>query len=336
LSDQYMIFVPGSTSPPQGPLSLTELQSAIRAKKFPGGAKVSRVGDTSWKSIHEVVSAEEWVQDEPGGDRNPPQAEPETEIRFEVTVDGENIVGPVTLDQLRRGVEAGKLPRDAKARRVGEAHWKEISLLLAPARPSPQSDNQGTGGREGPALRGRKFPVAVVGTVAVLLIVTILAQRGIAQRKAEQAKAAEDACFSLLDKASLVKDLEKAKKVCSEAVKLDASGSLSQRVGERTKSVEVEVNRRQAEFDRREAEVRAQRAADRAKAEASRRRELERRISIERSSSYDDDECMARSLPPTSRRFGRGTMEEIKEFAGSLGCRQRYPDSTVMLFCCPK
>lgn len=44
--------------------------------------------------------------------------------RFEVTTDGETIVGPVTLDQVRRGLASGKLPPDARIREVGE--WQPV------------------------------------------------------------------------------------------------------------------------------------------------------------------------------------------------------------------
>lgn len=157
MADQYMVFVPGSASPPQGPLTLAELQSAVQAEQIPGNAKISRVGDTSWKPIHEVVplranrpefqapsETPTWAEPDGGEDDKtvlqPALSEqehrdlfgigPDVDARFEVTVDGENIVGPVTLDQLRRGVEVGKLPRDAKARVEGTEAWRSALQLI--------------------------------------------------------------------------------------------------------------------------------------------------------------------------------------------------------------
>ncbi len=52
---------------------------------------------------------------------------------YEVTTDGETIVGPVTMDQLRRGLVAGKLPADAKARPIGTIEWIPIAVVIASA-----------------------------------------------------------------------------------------------------------------------------------------------------------------------------------------------------------
>ncbi len=57
---------------------------------------------------------------------------------FEVTVDGEKIVGPVTLDQVRRGIEAWKLPPDVRLRRVGETTWRTAPEVLARASPKTE------------------------------------------------------------------------------------------------------------------------------------------------------------------------------------------------------
>ena len=58
---------------------------------------------------------------------------PQDGERFEVTVDGARVVGPVTLDQVRRGIEAGKLPPDVRVRRVGEVTWGTAPEVLAAA-----------------------------------------------------------------------------------------------------------------------------------------------------------------------------------------------------------
>lgn len=54
---------------------------------------------------------------------------------YEVTTDGENIVGPVTLDQIRRGLLAGKIPAEAQAREAGSSEWVPLAIILATAPP---------------------------------------------------------------------------------------------------------------------------------------------------------------------------------------------------------
>ncbi len=64
--------------------------------------------------------------------------EPET---FIVRV-GEAQVGPVTLDQLQRGLQAGKIPRLAVAKAVHGGEWKPVSDVAVPVLippPRPQS-----------------------------------------------------------------------------------------------------------------------------------------------------------------------------------------------------
>ena len=55
MADRYMVFVPGSPNPPQGPFSLEELRAALAASKLPPEARVSTVGNTTWVPITEVV-----------------------------------------------------------------------------------------------------------------------------------------------------------------------------------------------------------------------------------------------------------------------------------------
>lgn len=60
------------------------------------------------------------------------------EPTLEVTVDGTSVVGPVTLDQIRRGIAAGRVPRNAYARHRGTTNWVPLSAFLhAGAAPAP-------------------------------------------------------------------------------------------------------------------------------------------------------------------------------------------------------
>jgi eukaryotic-like serine/threonine-protein kinase len=66
---------------------------------------------------------------------------------FEVTEDGDNIVGPVTIDQMRRGIDAGRVAVHAKARRVGTQEWMPLAAILdwdmptAPRHPRPSRED---------------------------------------------------------------------------------------------------------------------------------------------------------------------------------------------------
>lgn len=59
------------------------------------------------------------------------------------TADGDSIVGPVTLNQIYRGLKAGKVPPDAEVTKEGSNTWAFASIVLVQAaRPShpPQRD----------------------------------------------------------------------------------------------------------------------------------------------------------------------------------------------------
>jgi hypothetical protein len=60
---------------------------------------------------------------------------------FEVTIDGTNVVGPVTADQLRNGVAAGRVPEHAFVRLAGSyQQWVPLRQYpLPPPRPAPPS-----------------------------------------------------------------------------------------------------------------------------------------------------------------------------------------------------
>ncbi len=137
MADQYMVFVPGSSSPPRGPIELDDLTRRFHGGELPAGAKVARVGDTTWLPIEQVVPR--LIED----DAMTIVEQPEVvvpEKTYEVTVDGEHVVGPVTLDQLRRGFEVGKLPEDARVRVVGEVTWHHILDVIQTEPPAAKLD----------------------------------------------------------------------------------------------------------------------------------------------------------------------------------------------------
>jgi hypothetical protein len=133
MPDRFLVFVPGSATPPSGPFSLAELQAKVWGRQIPNDAQVARVGDSVWVPVHQIA----------------PPLEDDDEVKtlvaptvvervYEVTVDGETIVGPVSFDQLRRGVHEGKLPLEARVRTSVAANWRPIGDVIAPPpAPSP-------------------------------------------------------------------------------------------------------------------------------------------------------------------------------------------------------
>jgi formylglycine-generating enzyme required for sulfatase activity len=93
------------------------------------------------------------------------------EADFEVRV-GSDVRGPVSLEQIRLGAEAGKLPASTEVRRVGTDEWLPLSAVLsrdvpaapaavAPAAPAPAASSRAT-------RRRWLLPAAVAGALAVI------------------------------------------------------------------------------------------------------------------------------------------------------------------------
>ncbi len=56
---------------------------------------------------------------------------------FEVRAGDGRVVGPVTLDQLRRGFETGKVPPDSHCRAVGATTWMTVSSVVSEVKAEP-------------------------------------------------------------------------------------------------------------------------------------------------------------------------------------------------------
>jgi hypothetical protein len=103
-----------------GRVSLDQIRRGREAGKIPKGSKARRV--TPWGPVEKVVELDAPV----GRERKP---------CFEVRHD-EDIVGPVSLDQIRRGRAVGKIPDGSAARIVWP--WVMVDeLLAAPERRLP-------------------------------------------------------------------------------------------------------------------------------------------------------------------------------------------------------
>jgi hypothetical protein len=112
----------GETGEPIGPVSADQIARGMRAGKVPSDALVRRTTDVFWTDLveePEILAALKAVSAE--SDVPPPSALPIlTAKQFLVWVDGAEPVGPVSADQIARGIRAGKVPSHASMQRVDD------------------------------------------------------------------------------------------------------------------------------------------------------------------------------------------------------------------------
>ena len=121
----WEVFVEGGEV--VGPVSADQIARGMRAGKVPADASIRRANETFWSDlldVPEIVSALKAVSQET---ELPPAPSPESgsspglRVRqFMVWVEGATPVGPVSADQIARGIRAGKVPADASLQRVGD------------------------------------------------------------------------------------------------------------------------------------------------------------------------------------------------------------------------
>lgn len=112
----------GETGEPVGPVSADQIARGIRAGKVPSDALVKRVTDVFWSDMvgeADILAALKAVSAESAPP--PPGARPSlTAKQFLVWIDGSDPVGPVSADQIARGIRAGKVPSHASLQRVDD------------------------------------------------------------------------------------------------------------------------------------------------------------------------------------------------------------------------
>lgn len=109
---------------PVGPVSADQIARGIRAGKVPSDASVRHDSETFWTDlldIADVIAALKVVSEE----SEPPPSEslitPSLLVReFMVWFGDGEPVGPVSADQIARGIRAGKVPADASIQRIGD------------------------------------------------------------------------------------------------------------------------------------------------------------------------------------------------------------------------
>jgi hypothetical protein len=113
---------------PIGPVSADQLARGVRARKVPSHARVRHETDTFWSDlvdVPDIVAALKAVSVE----SEPPPPPPRPGLlspRYLVWVEGGEPVGPVSADQIARGIRAGKVPPDASVQRVGELFASDV------------------------------------------------------------------------------------------------------------------------------------------------------------------------------------------------------------------
>ena len=114
---------------PVGPVSADQIARGLRAGKVPSDARIKREADMFWSDLvdhDDIVAAlkNASVESEPP----PPPAVLASLASSEylVWIDGGDPVGPVSADQIARGIRAGKVPPDASVQRVGELFATDV------------------------------------------------------------------------------------------------------------------------------------------------------------------------------------------------------------------
>ncbi|MBX3203535.1 MAG: hypothetical protein KF764_00640 [Labilithrix sp.] len=123
----WQVWIEGGD--PIGPVSADQLARGIQAGKVPTHASVRRESDTFWGDIldaADIVAALKAVSAE-SEPPPPPSLAPSLVIRqYMVWVPGSDPVGPVSADQVARGIRAGKVPPDASIQRVGDLFASDV------------------------------------------------------------------------------------------------------------------------------------------------------------------------------------------------------------------
>lgn len=122
----WFVWIEGGE--PIGPVSADQLARGIRAGKVPTEASVRHETETFWTDLLDVpvvVAALKAVSAESAPP--PPSKSPALTARqYLVWVSGSDPVGPVSADQIARGIRAGKVPIDASLQRVGDLFSSDV------------------------------------------------------------------------------------------------------------------------------------------------------------------------------------------------------------------
>jgi hypothetical protein len=113
---------------PVGPVSPDQIARGIQAGKVPTHASVRHETDTFWTDVLDVPDVIEALKARSAESEPPPAPiAPNLQVRqYMVWISGGQPVGPVSADQIARGIRAGKVPSDASLQRVGEFFASDV------------------------------------------------------------------------------------------------------------------------------------------------------------------------------------------------------------------
>lgn len=114
---------------PVGPVSADQIARGIRAGRVPSDASIRHQTDTFWSDLldqPDVVAALKAVSAESEVPPPPSVLEGLSAPQYLVWVDDNEPVGPVSADQIARGIRAGKVPTHASIQRVGDLFASDV------------------------------------------------------------------------------------------------------------------------------------------------------------------------------------------------------------------
>ena len=118
----WQVWIEGGE--PVGPVSADQIARGIRAGKVPTDASIRHEHDTFWSDlldIPDIIAALKAVSQESEPPPPPSSMTPGLLVRqFMVWFGDSDSVGPVSADQIARGIRAGKVPTDASIQRIGD------------------------------------------------------------------------------------------------------------------------------------------------------------------------------------------------------------------------
>ncbi len=176
-----------------GPFSLEKVRSLIEAGKIGMETRVAK--DKTGQDVMSLSDIPEFASSQPSQDRPAPKpAEnkvspartPKTDLEVWRLIDGEDRLGPFSLSQLKRQLEAGKVKPGDKVLKDGADHPIELKLLLptpapnggskpAPGRNSPNAGLHMEKQPQEPGSKGfRKRYMAVIALAVVISVVAVM------------------------------------------------------------------------------------------------------------------------------------------------------------------
>ncbi len=127
MTADWHVWVEGAE--PVGPVTAELIARGLRAGKVPSDARVRQGDDPFWSDLldaTEIVAALKAVSVE--SEPPPPSSMTPNLLaqRYLVWVEGSELVGPVSADQIARGIRAGRVPTHASLQREGDLFAYDI------------------------------------------------------------------------------------------------------------------------------------------------------------------------------------------------------------------